>query len=89
MVYHIILNTIGYNLIERNRINDAIEVFKLNVKENPKSDDYFDSLGEGYFFAGKYDISKQNYLKTLELDSESSNAKKMIKQIEKLQQENN
>lgn len=88
-VYHTVLNTIGYNLLESNRIKEAIDVFKLNVKENPKSADYFDSLGEGYFVAGEYKLSKQNYLKAIELDSGSSNAKMMIEKINNLHQENN
>jgi tetratricopeptide (TPR) repeat protein len=38
------LTTTGYNLIETDRIKDAIEVFKLNIKLNPKTwSTYYDS----------------------------------------------
>ncbi|MCX8532713.1 serine hydrolase [Chryseobacterium luquanense] len=78
------LNSIGYILIGNDRLNDATKVFELNVKENPNSGDAFDSLGEGYFIAGKYDISKKHYLKSLELNPKNENARKMLSKIEQL-----
>lgn len=78
------LNSIGYVLIGNDRLNDAIKVFELNVKENPNSGDAFDSLGEGYFIAEKYEISKKHYLKSLELNPQNNNAKEMISKIENL-----
>jgi len=77
------LNSIGYILIGNDRLNDAIKVFELNVKENLNSGDAFDSLGEGYFIAGKYEISKKHYLKSLELNPKNENARKMLLNIEK------
>lgn len=76
------LNSIGYVLIGNDRLNDAIKVFELNVKENQNSGDAFDSLGEGYFIAGKYKISKKYYLKSLELNPKNENARKMLLKIE-------
>ena len=77
------LNSIGYILIGNDRLNDAIKVFELNVKENPDSGDAFDSSGEGYFIAEKYEISKKHYLKSLELNPKNDNARKMLSKIEK------
>lgn len=77
------LNNIGYALIKNNRIDDAIKIFELNTKENPNSGDAFDSLGEGYFIAGKYEISKKHYLKSLALSPQNTNAKEMLLKIEK------
>lgn len=77
------LNSIGYILIGNDRLNDAIKVFEINVKENTNSGDAFDSLGEGYFIAGKYEISKKYYLKSLELNPNNDNAKEMLSKIEK------
>ena len=87
IAYHTVLNKLGYSLLKRKSIKDAIEVFQLNLKENPKSANYYDSLGEGYFVAGEYELSKQNYLKVIELDSGNSNAKMMIEKINNLGQE--
>lgn len=75
------LNSIGYILIGNDRLNDAIKVFELNVNENPDSGDAFDSLGEGYFIAEKYEISKKHYLKSLELNQKNDNARKMLSKI--------
>jgi CubicO group peptidase (beta-lactamase class C family) len=77
-------NSIGYALLRNKRVKTAIQVFELNTKENPKSGDAFDSLGEGYFELGKYKISKQHYLKSLELTPQNDNAKEMIQKIDKL-----
>lgn len=77
------LNSIGYILIGNDRLNDAIKIFELNVKENPNSGDAFDSLGEGYFIAEKYEISRRHYLKSLELNPKNENARKMLSKIEK------
>lgn len=77
------LNNIGYALMKDNKINDAIKIFELNTKENPNSGDAFDSLGEGYFTIGSYEISKKYYKKSLELSPQNANAKEMILKIEK------
>ncbi|MFT3920113.1 serine hydrolase [Cloacibacterium sp.] len=77
------LNLIGYILLKSDRLNDAIKVFELNLKENPNSANAYDSLGEGYFITGKYDISKKHYLKSLELNPNNDNAKEMLSKIEK------
>lgn len=77
------LNSIGYILIGNDRLSDSIKIFELNVKENPSSGDAFDSLGEGYFIAEKYEISKRHYLKSLELNPKNDNAQIMLSKIEK------
>ncbi|MCZ7019003.1 hypothetical protein, partial [Salmonella enterica] len=51
------LNAIGYTLMNYERINDAIKVFELNTKENPKSGNAFDSLAESYFNNCQIEIS--------------------------------
>ncbi|WP_379694112.1 serine hydrolase [Flavobacterium sp. HJSW_4] len=77
-------NSIGYILIRNDRLHDAVKVFELNVQENPNSADAFDSLGEGYFIAGKYEISKKNYLKSLEFNPKNDNAGKMLLKINQI-----
>ena len=46
------INDIGYILINTNRIPEAIEIFKLNVKEHPNSWNVYDSLAEAYAAQG-------------------------------------
>ena len=68
--------------LERNKIKNAIKVFELNTNENPKSANSFDSLAEAYFIDNQLLLSKSNYKKSLALDAQNNNAKKMIKTIE-------
>ena len=81
------LNIIGYTLMRNSRINEAIKVFELNVKEHPQSGNAFDSLGEVYLSAKNYKLALENYKKALELDPQNTNGKNMIEKIEKLMKE--
>jgi CubicO group peptidase (beta-lactamase class C family) len=78
------LNSIGYSLMSNEREKDAIKVFELNAKENPKSGNAFDSLAEGYLTIGQLELSKQNYKISFRLNPQNGNAKEMIDKIEKL-----
>jgi len=78
------LNIIGYTLIDHGRINDGIKVLELNTIENPKSGNAFDSLADGYFRNNQFEISKENYKKSLELKPDNANAKEMLAKIDKL-----
>lgn len=80
--YEDVLNMIGYTLMNNDRLNDAIKVLEFNLEENPKSFNAFDSLAEGYFNNGQLEFSKQNYLKSFELNPENTNAKEMINKID-------
>jgi len=75
-------NALGYKLLGKGKVQEAIEVFKLNVECFPNSANVFDSLGEAYM---KNDDKKNaviNYKKSLELNPENKNAKKMLKELE-------
>ncbi|UAM98857.1 serine hydrolase [Polaribacter litorisediminis] len=75
------LNRLGYKLIEKNQIKEAIKIFKLLVSEFPNSANPYDSLGEAYYLNGNNSMALQNYNKVLELNPNNTNAKKMIKKI--------
>lgn len=75
------LNAIGYTLMNYGRLKDAIKVFELNTKENPKSGGAFDSLAESYFNDNQFEIAKKYYEKSLELSPDNSNAKEMLEKI--------
>ena len=40
------INRLGYQLLSRKRVSDAIEILKLNVETYPDSANVYDSLGE-------------------------------------------
>ena len=77
------LNTLGYNLLQRGRAADAVEVFKLNVELFPQSSNAYDSLGEGYAVAGNKELALVNYRKSLELNPANKNAEEFIRRLEK------
>jgi tetratricopeptide (TPR) repeat protein len=75
------LNLLGYQLLDAGKIDDAIQVFKLNVEEYPKSSNPYDSLGEAYMKAGKKDLAIQSYTKSVELDPKNQNGIDMLKKL--------
>lgn len=68
------LNSTGYRLLSAKKINEAIEVFKLNVKLNPGSWNVYDSLGEAYAAAGNKKAAIENYEKSMKLNPKSETA---------------
>jgi tetratricopeptide (TPR) repeat protein len=76
------LNRLGYQLLRARKVNDAIEIFKLNVAEHPKGFNTYDSLGEAYMVSGNTELAVQNYKKSLELNPQNTNATDMLKRLE-------
>ncbi|MEM0933205.1 MAG: tetratricopeptide repeat protein, partial [Bacteroidota bacterium] len=76
------LNDLGYELLGLDKIKEAVEVFQLLVSEFPDSANAYDSLGEGYFVNGQYELALVNYKKSLELNPTNTNAQRMIQKIE-------
>jgi predicted alpha/beta superfamily hydrolase/TolA-binding protein len=76
-------NAIGYRLMGRGKIDEAIEVFKLNVELHPDSANVYDSLGEAYMNSGDTKNAIENYKKSLELNPDNDNAREMLRKLEK------
>ncbi len=72
------LNNLGYQLINDNRIDDAIKIFELLVSEFPNSPNPYDSLGEAYLANNNTELALKNYKKSLELNPKNENAEKII-----------
>ena len=76
------LNSVGYILLGKNKIKDAIDIFKKNVELYPESWNVYDSLGEAYMKNGDKELAIENYKKSLELDPKNDNAKEMLNKLE-------
>jgi CubicO group peptidase (beta-lactamase class C family) len=76
------LNLLGYTLLQRGRVTDAIDVFLLNVEAYPKSSNVYDSLGEAYAVHGDRDLAIANYKKSIELDPKNTNGAEALKRLE-------
>jgi len=72
------VNTWGYQLVEQNKINEALEVFKLNTLLFPNSWNVYDSYDETLESIGKQKEAIINYRKSLELNSENVTARKYL-----------
>jgi len=75
------LNTLGYQLMWRQMLPEAIAIFELNIQEHPESANLYDSMGEAYMNNGQKELAIQSYEKSLELNPENANAVEMLKKL--------
>ncbi len=61
------LNLYGYELLNKNKIDEALEVFKLNINRHQKSWNCYDSYADALNRADKSEEAIENYKKALEL----------------------
>jgi glyoxylase-like metal-dependent hydrolase (beta-lactamase superfamily II) len=75
------LNMLGYQLLARDRVDDAIAIFELNVVAYPEGFNTYDSLGEGLMTAGRTEEAIANYERSLELNPDNTNAVAMLARL--------
>ena len=75
------LNGVGYALLDKQRNDDAIRVFKLNIRQFPHSPNAFDSLAEAFFRSGHRVEAAEAYSRVLELDPSNANAQAMLSKL--------
>lgn len=78
------LNRLGYDFIQKNDFDAALEIFKINTQLYPRSSNVFNSLGEAYFLKKDTINAILNFKKSLAINPENRNSKRFI---EKLNQE--
>jgi len=78
------LNALGYEYLNKGKINDAIALFTLNVEEHPQSSNVYDSLGEGYLLKKEYKLADEYYRESLRRDPANTNAQQYLKKLETL-----
>src|SRR5680860_1635692 len=76
-----LFNTTGYTFLEENKINEALEIFKLNATIYPNAWNTYDSLGEAYAAAGNKKLAIENYQKSLELNPENDNGREWLDKL--------
>lgn len=77
------LNRLGYFLIKKDKIEDALSIFKLALIEFPNNANLYDSYGEALYLNKQYYLSVSNYQKSLDLNPNNKNAIEMIEKIKK------
>jgi CubicO group peptidase (beta-lactamase class C family) len=80
------LNDLGYGLLRRERFEDAIAIFLLNVEEYPEAFNPYDSLGEAYMRAGDTERAIANYERSVELNPDNQNGVEQLLELRKKQE---
>ena len=75
------LNTLGYRQLGAQRVKEAIALFKLNVEMYPNGFNTYDSLAEAYMAQGDREEAIKNYLKSLALNPNNTNAVSKLKEL--------
>ena len=75
------INRLGYWLLAKKRIKEAVEVFKINVEDYPSSWNVYDSLGEAYMLSGDRELAIRNYEKSIELNPNNTDGIRMLKRL--------
>jgi len=78
------LNTYGYQLLAADKKQEAIDIFKINVKRYPNSWNVYDSLGDAYNQNGNYKEALSNY-KTALSKAPDAQKKRITTEIEKIE----
>jgi tetratricopeptide (TPR) repeat protein len=75
------INALGYRFLNEGKLNEAIEIFEMNVADYPESFNSYDSLGETYMKSGEKALAIENYQKSLSLNPQNENAKKRLEEL--------
>jgi len=76
------LRLVGRRLMNAHkRFDDAIEIFKLNVAESPRSDESLFLLANAYQRAGKRELAVRNYEAALQLNPQNWDSLDALKSL--------
>ncbi|WP_298894590.1 serine hydrolase [uncultured Psychroserpens sp.] len=76
------LNILGYGLLNENRVDAAVAIFKLNTEQFPESANPYDSYGDALVIKGDTLNALKNYRKCFEMDSTLQYAKDKAEALE-------
>jgi hypothetical protein len=76
-----ILNTMGYNLMQKDDLKSALQIFKLNTELYPESFNTYDSYGEALLKSGDREGAIKNYRQSLILNPDSQSGKHALQKL--------
>jgi len=76
------INRLGYELLGRDLVDEAILVFTANTERHPDSFNVWDSLGEAYQVKGDKEMAAMYYRRSVELNPENEHGKEALKELE-------
>jgi len=74
-------NTLGYQLLGSGRVDEAIEVFRINTLAFPESWNVWDSLGEAYMTRGDTALAIVSYERSVEVNPQNTNGIEMLQRL--------
>jgi len=74
-------NNLGYKYMGQKKYDQALAILKLNVEFYPESSNVYDSLAEAYMNIGEVSLAIEFYNRSLELNSNNTNAIRMIDKL--------
>lgn len=75
------MNTVGYELLQDGKLNEALTVFTLNAESFPNSSNVYDSRGEAYMKLENKAAAIQDYKKSVELNPHNANGFAKLKEL--------
>lgn len=75
------INAFGYTLARTQKMNEAIEIFKLNTELYPESANVYDSLGEAYANQGNKAEAIKSYEKALQINPNYSSSVEALRRL--------
>jgi len=78
------VNAVGYQLLGQNRVEEALEMFRMNVVRYPNSWNAYDSLAEGLERAGDIEGAIINYRQALSLVSNAAQKQRIEETLTRL-----
>lgn len=76
-------NRLGYNKINANKFDEALDIFKINIELYPNSSNVYDSYADALKRKGDTVQAIIFYKKSLKIDSGNKRAKKFIEKFDK------
>ena len=76
-------NQYGYYLLDIKKYNEAIIQFEKLIQLQPTDPNSHDSLGDGYYAAGRLKDAKRAYMNTLAIDANFESSKKSLAKVQK------
>lgn len=83
------INVLGYEYLGKGQLDEAISLFTLNVEEHPESSNVYDSMGEGYFLKGDYELAIRFYKESLKRNPANKNAQEYLEKLNNLTSSDN
>jgi tetratricopeptide (TPR) repeat protein len=79
------INLLGYQYLNVQKYDKAIETFKMNIEKHPDSWNVYDSLAEAYAKSGNKELALKNYEKALKMTDDQVQKDRISKTIQSLQ----